>query len=147
MKKFVILPILLALVFVVVILVNPESTSGGKKEGEEITTPSGLKITDLKIGTGKEAKKSDTVVADYVGTLEDGKQFDSSARHGGPQTFSLNEVVPGWQEGIPGMRVGGKRKLVVPAALGYGRRGFPPDVPPNAVLIFEIELKDVMQQK
>ena len=143
MKKFVILPILLALAFVVVILVNPESTGGGKKEGEEITTPSGLKITELKIGTGKEAKKGDTIVVDYVGMLEDGKKFDSSAKQGGPQTFPLNRMVPGWQEGIPGMRVGGKRKLVVPPELGYGSRGFPPDIPPNAVLIFEIELKDV----
>src|SRR5438046_535717 len=98
MKKFLVLPLVLANGFAILVIVNTESTGGNKKEGEEITTPSGLKITDLKIGTGKEARKGDTVVAHYTGTLESGKKFDSSYDHGSPMTRSLNEVVPGWQE-------------------------------------------------
>jgi peptidylprolyl isomerase len=143
MKKFLVLPVVLAIGFAVLVIINTESTGSGKKEGEEITTPSGLKITDLKFGTGTEVKKGDTIVAHYTGTLESGKKFDSSLDSGHPATFSLHQVVPGWQEGIPGMKVGGKRKLVVPPELGYGSRGMPPDIPPNAVLIFEIELIDV----
>jgi FKBP-type peptidyl-prolyl cis-trans isomerase len=145
MKKFLLLPLLLAAGFGVLVVVNSEPPGGGKGEvGKEITTDSGLKYTDLKIGEGKEAKKGGTVVAHYVGTLADGTKFDSSYDRGQPATFPLTNVIEGWKEGIPGMKVGGKRKLVIPAELGYGKRGTPDGkVPPDAELIFEVELVDV----
>lgn len=146
MKKFLLLPVALAVGFGILILISSGTPGDKGKEGEEITTPSGLKYTDLKIGNGKEAKKGDTVVAYYTGWLKDGTKFDSSRDHpgGGPDTFSLNRVVPGWKEGIPGMKVGGKRKLVIPSELGYGKEGTQDGtIPPDAELTFEVELVDV----
>jgi FKBP-type peptidyl-prolyl cis-trans isomerase len=144
MKKFLLLPLLLAAGFGVLVFINSEPAGAKGEVGKEITTDSGLKYTDLKIGDGKEAKKGGTVVAHYVGTLTDGTKFDSSYDRDQPATFLLTQVIQGWQEGIPGMKVGGKRKLVVPAALGYGKRGTPDGkVPPDADLIFEVELVDV----
>jgi hypothetical protein len=101
----------------------------------------GLKYRDLKVGTGEEVKPGATVVAHYSGWLTDGTMFDSSRKRGEPSTFSLREVVRGWTEGIPGMKVGGVRKLVIPGELGYpdGR----PGIPPMATLIFEVEIVSV----
>ncbi len=105
----------------------------------------GLKIEDAKVGTGKEAKSGDTVAVHYRGTLTDGKEFDSSYKTNQPFSFTIGEgrVIKGWDQGVPGMKVGGKRKLTIPSDLGYGEAGSPPVIPPNATLIFEIELVDV----
>ncbi|MCI0684998.1 MAG: FKBP-type peptidyl-prolyl cis-trans isomerase [Gemmataceae bacterium] len=108
------------------------------------TTRSGLEYHDLKKGAGDLAASGDTVVVHYTGWLKDGKQFDSSVG-GEPFSFKLGagEVIAGWDEGVAGMMVGGKRKLWIPAALGYGSRGAPPEIPPNAQLIFEVELLEL----
>ena len=105
-----------------------------------VTTPSGLKYEELLEGTGGIAKAGDTVEVHYTGWLTDGTEFDSSKKSGKPISFSLNRVVKGWGNGIPGMKPGGIRKLVIPSDLGYGKAGSPPAIPPNATLIFEVEL-------
>jgi FKBP-type peptidyl-prolyl cis-trans isomerase len=131
------------------VLIVPATRSDDKKDDKKkevkvITTDSGLKYVDQKVGDGKEAKKGDTVAVHYTGWLKDGKKFDSSKDHGDkPVEFPLDRVIKGWQEGIPGMKVGGKRKLIIPPELGYGKRGFPPDIPADAELTFEVELIDV----
>ena len=111
-----------------------------------VETKSGLKYEDIKVGTGKEAKKGDTVSVHYTGWLaKDKKKFDSSHDRNMPFTFELGagRVIKGWDEGVAGMKVGGKRKLMIPAKLGYGARGAGDDIPPNADLIFEVELLKV----
>ena len=111
----------------------------------EVTTPSGLKYTDLVEGTGAAPKKGQTVTLHYTGTLESGKQFDSSRDRGKPMEFAygVTPMIKGWDEGVATMKVGGRRKLVVPPALGYGPQGRPPDIPGNATLIFDVELLGV----
>lgn len=106
---------------------------------------SGLRVTDIEVGTGPEAVAGQTVVVHYRGTLENGKQFDASYDRGKPFTFPLGrgQVIKGWDEGVQGMKVGGKRKLVIPPELGYGTRGAGGVIPPNATLIFDVELLDI----
>lgn len=113
--------------------------------GPEVTTASGLKYTDIAEGTGATPKKGQTVTVHYTGTLENGTKFDSSYDHGKPADFRLGvgAVIPGWDEGLMSMKVGGKRKLVIPSALGYGRNGRPPSIPGNSTLIFDVELLGV----
>src|SRR5262245_1579138 len=117
--------------------------------GEAVTKPSGLKYKDDKIGTGEEAVKGKRVSVDYTGWLDEkgqkGKKFDSSVDRGQKFQFNLGagEVIPGWDEGVAGMKVGGKRTLMIPSKLGYGSRGAGSAIPPNADLIFELELFDV----
>jgi len=113
--------------------------------GSEITTASGLKYTDLVVGSGATPQRGQTVTVHYTGTLENGKKFDSSYDHGRPADFKIGvgSVIKGWDEGLMSMKVGGKRKLVIPSALGYGPQGRPPDIPGNSTLIFDVELLGV----
>lgn len=114
-----------------------------KKPGVQ-TTASGLQYQVLTEGTGPKPKPTDAVRAHYKGMLLDGKEFDSSYARGEPATFMLPQMVPGWQEGIPLMNVGGKYRFWIPANLGYGERGTPGGpIPPNATLVFEVELLDI----
>ena len=112
------------------------------------STESGLKYQDLKAGTGTEAKKGDTVEVHYTGWLaKDNKKFDSSLDRREPFEFKLGagKVIKGWDEGVAGMKVGGKRKLMIPAKLGYGSRGAGDVIPPDADLVFEVELLKVVK--
>ena len=101
-----------------------------------------LEMEDLVVGTGLEAKKGQTVSVHYTGWLTDGKKFDSSKDHGKPFSFALGrgQVIQGWDEGVVGMKVGGRRKLTIPSEMGYGKQGFPGAIPPDATLVFEVEL-------
>lgn len=111
----------------------------GKKEGVK-TTESGLQIEILQEGNGPKPTASDTVTVHYTGTLIDGTVFDSSRERGQPATFPLSGVIPGWTEGLQMMNVGSRARLVIPAELGYGTRGAGGRIPPNAVLVFDVEL-------
>lgn len=102
-----------------------------------------LQIEDIEVGNGDECQPGATVNVHYRGTLMDGTEFDSSYKRGEPITFPLDNLIQGWKEGIPGMKVGGKRKLVIPYAKAYGERGAPPSIPPRSDLVFEIELLGV----
>ena len=104
-----------------------------------------MNIIDHQIGTGTEAVSGKTVAVHYTGTLEDGSKFDSSRDSGQPFQFTIGQgqVIPGWDEGIPGMKAGGRRKLIIPPALGYGSQGSSPVIPPNATLVFVVELVSV----
>ena len=126
---------------------NPQATSTpaptATPENTMITMDNGLKIQDLKVGIGPEAKAGDTISVNYVGALENGTVFDASAKHGGPATFQIGvgQLIKGWDIGIPGMKVGGKRKLIVPPSLGYGSQNVGNGlIPPNSTLVFEVEL-------
>ena len=110
-----------------------------------ISTPSGLKYVDEVVGTGASPSPGKTVVVHYTGTLENGTKFDSSVDRGQPFTFQIGvgQVIKGWDEGVMTMKVGGKRRLIIPPQLGYGARGAGGVIPPNATLIFDVELIDV----
>jgi FKBP-type peptidyl-prolyl cis-trans isomerase FkpA len=117
---------------------------------QRIKLPSGLQYEDTKVGTGAVARKGFNVTVHYTGWLKSrdgstGRKFDSSRDNDQPFTFRLGagQVIQGWDEGVQGMRVGGIRKLIVPAHLGYGAKGAPPSIPPNSTLIFEVELLGV----
>ena len=113
-----------------------------KKEGV-VTLPSGLQYKVLKMGTGRKPKATETVTVNYRGTFIDGEEFDSSFKRGQPSTFACNGVVKGWTEALQLMPVGSKWQLFIPSELGYGERGAGQVIPPNATLIFEVELLSI----
>ena len=130
---------------VIVLMVSVLSTLPSL--GQEITIEPGLKYTDEKVGDGAEAKPGDKVKVHYTGNLTDkkGKKFDSSRDRGEPFQFTLGagQVIPGWDKGVKGMKVGGQRTLTISPELGYGARGAGGAIPPNATLYFEVELLEV----
>jgi FKBP-type peptidyl-prolyl cis-trans isomerase len=125
---------------------RPTSASGPSKvTGEPKRTVSGLEYWDIKEGTGKTVERHNNVTVNYTGWLTDGKKFDTSI---GKAPFTVEDignapVIKGWNEGIIGMKVGGKRQLRIPGDLAYGERGYPGLIPPNATLIFDVEVLDV----
>jgi FKBP-type peptidyl-prolyl cis-trans isomerase FkpA len=121
------------------------NTSPTKVTGKPTSTASGLQYWDIMVGTGATAVAGKPVSVHYTGWLTDGKKFDSSLDRGQPFTFPLGggKVIKGWDEGVAGMKVGGKRQLRIPPELGYGARGAGGVIPPNATLIFDVELLDV----
>jgi FKBP-type peptidyl-prolyl cis-trans isomerase len=111
-------------------------------DGEPVVTPSGLQYIDIVQGTGDQAQNGQKVKVHYTGWLANGTKFDSSKAHGQPFTFLLGggNVIKGWDQGVLGMQVGGLRRLIIPPDLGYGSRGYPPVIPENATLSFDVEL-------
>jgi peptidylprolyl isomerase len=145
MKTGVIVVLLvLAGVGLIWLLVAGTQTGEQSMEGYT-TTASGLQYLDENVGDGKEAKAGSRVDVHYTGTLKNGKKFDSSRDRNKPFAFNLGrgEVIKGWDEGVAGMKEGGKRKLIIPSNLGYGERGAGNDIPPNSVLLFDVELQKV----
>ena len=125
--------------------VTPSDTVTPINMNDFKTTSTGLKIHDEVMGSGNEVKAGDTVTVNYLGTLENGTKFDSSYDRNTPFTtqIGVGQVIKGWDEGIVGMKVGGKRKLIIPSSLGYGAQGAGASIPPNSTLIFEVELLGV----
>ena len=130
---------------------QPSAAPTPAKPAEPAPDPNAkLEIKDIVVGKGAEAKAGDTVKVHYVGTLTNGEEFDASKKHGTePFTFELGKgrVIKGWDEGVAGMKEGGKRKLTIPPHLGYGARGAGAKIPPNSTLVFEVELVQVVKQK
>jgi len=124
------------------------SACSGASTGE-VATASGLKYVDEIVGAGNSPRRGDYVVVHYTGTLQDGTKFDSSLDRGEPIVFQIGvgQVIPGWDEGVGSMKIGGKRRLIIPPELGYGARGAGDVIPPNATLIFDVELLDVPRVK
>ena len=120
-------------------------TQGASGSEQVVTTASGLQYVDLVVGNGPSPQPGQTAVVHYTGWLADGKKFDSSRDHNQPFDFSIGrqQVIAGWDEGVATIKVGGKRKLIIPPALGYGSRGAGKVIPHNATLTFEVELLGV----
>ena len=131
--------------FLISACADPQSDKAAQAEVKEIVTPTGLKYVDLEVGEGPEATSGKAVEVHYTGWLENGTKFDSSLDRQEPFTFrrGAGEVIEGWDQGIAGMKVGGKRKLTIPPDLGYGDQGAGGVIPPGATLIFEVELLGV----
>jgi peptidylprolyl isomerase/FKBP-type peptidyl-prolyl cis-trans isomerase FkpA len=124
-------------------------TTGDDPQGSENSKPVDVKLVseDVVVGNGTEAKKGDAVTVDYTGTLLDGTKFDSSKDRKNPFSFIIGngQVIRGWEQGVVGMKVGGRRKLTIPPELAYGHEGKPPTIPADATLVFDIELLHVVQ--
>ncbi len=139
----------LVLVPIMFAVIGVAGLSGCSRQGSTSTEPptsaSSLIIEDVVVGEGPAAKSGDVVTVHYTGWLTDGTKFDSSVDRGEPFTFNLgaHEVIAGWDQGVAGMQVGGKRTLTIPPELGYGARGAGGAIPPNAKLIFEVELLSI----
>lgn len=133
---------LLTLIPVLLIILTIAYFLKSQPQPQTQTMPNELKIEDLQVGTGPAVKSGDTISIHYLGTLLDGKKFDSSYDRGQPfQTqIGVGQVIKGWDQGVVGMQVGGKRRLTIPSELAYGSRGAGDVIPPNATLIFEVEL-------
>ncbi|HEY6337878.1 MAG TPA: FKBP-type peptidyl-prolyl cis-trans isomerase [Candidatus Sulfotelmatobacter sp.] len=124
---------------------HPNTNAPTKVTGDGVKTDSGLQYWDIRVGNGQVAKEGSHVRVHYTGWLTTGKKFDSSVDAGKPFDFTIGngEVIKGWEEGVSGMRVGGKRQLRIPPELAYGADGYPGSIPPNATLIFDIQLLGV----
>jgi FKBP-type peptidyl-prolyl cis-trans isomerase len=125
--------------------VAPNTNAPTKVTGDGVKTETGLQYWDIKVGTGEEAKSGDKVKVHYTGWFTSGKKFDSSVDAQQPYSFTLGQgnVIKGWDEGVAGMKVGGKRQLRIPPELAYGEQGYKNIVPPNATLIFDVQLLSV----
>ena len=136
-----------ALVFMAALLAVPvlAAQDAKKDSGKTVTTASGLKYVDVVVGKGASPTAGKQVKVHYTGTLENGRKFDSSVDRNEPFSFviGVGQVIQGWDEGVMTMKVGGKRKLTIPAKLGYGSSGAGGVIPPNATLLFDVELLDV----
>ncbi len=153
-KNMIIALISIAIIFIAILIARtsdiPKQTPG-QNPGKTVTNlptqtqSQELKVEDITVGTGPEVKNGDTVVIHYKGTLTNGKQFDSSYDRGQPfeTKIGVGQVIKGWDQGVAGMKIGGKRKLIIPSELGYGAAGAPPAIPANATLVFEVELLKV----
>jgi FKBP-type peptidyl-prolyl cis-trans isomerase len=121
---------------------RPNTNAPTRVTGDGVKTDSGLQYWEIRVGTGEVAKEGSRARVHYSGWLTTGKKFDSSVDRGTPFDFTIGngEVIKGWEEGVAGMKVGGKRQLRIPPELGYGADGSPPTIPPNATLIFDIQL-------
>lgn len=160
-KNFLIYVILILLVITAVwffvkkgksqnVIAPPVSSPSVSPAGSLRTLAGGLKIQDIFVGSGQEVKSGDTAIVNYRGRLENGSEFDNSYDRGQPFSFKVGtrQVIVGWDEGVPGMKVGGKRLLIIPPSLGYGGQGAGNGViPPNATLIFEVELVGISNSK
>ena len=124
---------------------TPNTNAPTKVTGDGVKTDSGLQYWEIRVGPGEVAKEGSHVRVHYTGWLTTGKKFDSSVDAGKPFDFNIGngEVIKGWEEGVAGMKVGGKRQLRIPPELAYGAEGTPPTIPPNATLIFDIQLLGV----
>ena len=124
---------------------TPNTNAPTKVTGDGVKTDSGLQYWEIRVGPGEVAKEGSHVRVHYTGWLTTGKKFDSSVDAGKPFDFTIGngEVIKGWEEGVAGMKVGGKRQLRIPPELAYGAAGSPPTIPPNATLIFDIQLLGV----
>jgi FKBP-type peptidyl-prolyl cis-trans isomerase FkpA len=146
-RSAVVVTVLSAMCAMPVMAAQEQAGAKGKTAAAKaVTTASGLKYVDVKVGSGASPVKGKQVKVHYTGTLENGKQFDSSV---GKEPFSfligVGQVIPGWDEGVMGMKVGGKRKLIIPSKLGYGSAGAGGVIPPDATLLFDVELLDVVK--
>jgi peptidylprolyl isomerase len=155
-EKLIVVLLLLAAVSIPACTQTESSPPAGQKAasaapaaaaGQSVTTPSGLKYQDLVVGTGAAPVPGKPVKVHYTGWLENGTRFESSHDTGNPIEFAIGtgQVIPGWDEGVMTMKVGGKRKLTIPPQLAYGAGGAGDKIPPNATLVFEVELVDAMK--
>ena len=136
--------VIIAIVAVAAAVIAYVVVNRTSQAGNELTTDSGMKYVDLKVGDGASPRMGQGVRVHYTGWLENGTEFDSSYKRGQPAEFSLGPgLIPGWNEALQSMKVGGKRRIILPPKLAYGQAGRPPSIPPNATLTFEIELLGV----
>lgn len=139
------LPLALSLALPLLAQAQPDPLKAAAAEAGAVVTDSGLVFRSLKDGSGRSPAATDTVRVHYRGTLTDGKEFDSSIKRGQPAEFPLNRVIPCWTEGVQRIKVGGKAKLTCPAGIAYGERGAGGVIPPNATLVFEVELLGIVK--